>query len=301
MNKIKEMRVSYNNDWPEKKLFPVEELLNLNLKRNNIQQIFIPAKLGYCSEQYFHTLLSHYLDGIDQLPLRPDIAFDSIWKALDHEFFKIQEESILTKNISRFDAFIDKINGNNNINNTFESLSKVIPMQTCEFVAKRIFTSKITPDNHADAFLKRVRNCIGINLYNDFLSKYESLWLISPSETQRKSAGLLRKLMLGEIITLDGNNYQFTNEQCSRFLISIVMPQYRNERFHGTTVPPFRSSSAKLKTYAHAYYLFFVAYGLLLEVFLYRSFDVITQDLVTKIMIENKNNFIKVFGNTIKK
>lgn len=295
------MRVRYNNNWPAKSLFPVEELLNTRLSEHNLQQIFIPAKLEECTEQYFHTLLSHYLDGIDQLPFRPDIAFDSIWKALDHEFFKVKDESSLPQHTSRFDAFLDRITQNNNVSNAFESLSKVIPMQTCEFVAKRILTSKIEPDNHADAFLKKVRNCMGVDLYNDFLSKYESLWLASSSEVQRKSGGVLRKLMLGDVVTIGGNSYQFTNEQCSSFLISIVMPQYRNERFHGTTVPPFRSSTAKLKTYAHAYYLFFVAYGLLLEVFLYRNFGVITQDVVTNTMDKNKNSFTVVFGNTLKK
>ncbi len=71
--------------------------------------------------------------------------------------------------------------------------------------------------------------------------------------------------------------------------------------FHGATFPPFRSSTAKVKTYAHAYYILMVAYALLLEVFLYREFGVIDQSRVCIAVEKNKANYTKIFGNILKK
>lgn len=79
------------------------------------------------------------------------------------------------------------------------------------------------------------------------------------------------------------------------------MPQFRNERFHGTTFPPFRSSAAKLKTYAHGYFILQVAYALLLEVFLYRNFGVISQSTAGEAIEENKNLFVKLFDRELTK
>jgi len=79
------------------------------------------------------------------------------------------------------------------------------------------------------------------------------------------------------------------------------MTQFRNERFHGTTFPPFRSSMAKLKTYAHAYFLLMVAYALLLEVFLYRDFGVVTPPQVAANIAQNQALFLQVFGRAIEK
>lgn len=87
MQDTKHLRVEYNNNWPANFLFPVEKQLKKRLDENNIQQLFLPAKLNHSNESEFHTLLGHFLEGLDQLPLRPDMAFDSIWKSLDAEFF----------------------------------------------------------------------------------------------------------------------------------------------------------------------------------------------------------------------
>lgn len=84
-------------------------------------------------------------------------------------------------------------------------------------------------------------------------------------------------------------------------LISIVRPQFRNERFHGTTFPPFRSSAAKLKTYAHGYFILQVAYALLLEVFLYRNFGVISQVDAGETIKNNKEIFAKLFERELTK
>ncbi len=174
-------------------------------------------------------------------------------------------------------------------------------MQTCEFVAKRILDSKISPDQHAEAFLKRVKKCFGEPLYSAFLNKYVDMVLCSRDSGQRKSGAFLRRLLLGEELAINEDNFKLSNHQIALFLISIIMPQFRNERFHGTTFPPFRSSVAKLKTYAHGYFILMIAYVLLLEVFLYRNFNVIESSEVTIAIEKNKSNFLRVFSSELKK
>lgn len=299
MQDTKQLRVRYNNEWPTNFLFPVETHFKKILDENNVQQVFMPAKLKSSSEQSFHSLLGHFLEGLDQLPFRPDLAFDAIWKALDAEFFRVKNELAAPQHQPRFESFLIKVTSDPNTCKAFFPLADVIPMQTCEFAAKRILKSKVTSDQHSEAFLKRVKGCLGDSLYSSFLSKYEPMWKSSPEECQRKSGAFLRKLILGNELEIDGKKHILSQVKIASFLISIVMPQFRNERFHGTTFPPFRSSAAKMKTYAHGYYVLQIAYALLLEVFLYRNFGVIDQESAGKAIENNKKIFLKIFENEL--
>jgi hypothetical protein len=301
MKDTKHLRVEYNNNWPTKFLFPVEEQLKKRLDENNIQQVFLPVSLSHSNDKEFHTLLGHFLEGIDQLPLRPDMAFDSIWKSLDAEFFKVKDESSLPQHTSRFDVFVQKVSSDKNTSKAFIPLLQILPMQTSEFVAKRILNSKVAPDNHAEPFLKRVKACFGEPLYLAFFSKYEGDWVSSPESTQRRAGGFLKRLVAGDELNIDGRNHKLSENGSIKFLISVLMPQFRNERAHGTTFVPFRSSVAKMKTYAHAYFLLLVAYALLLEVFLYRSYGVVAQEVVTTCIEKNKDIFLLVFNKDLKK
>lgn len=301
MQDTKVLRIRYNNEWPSKFLFPAEQQLKKVLDENNVQQAFIPAKLAHSTDQEFHSLLGHFLEGLDQLPYRPDVAFDAIWKALDAEFFRVKDEISAPQHESRFESFLTKVTTDQNTCKAFFPLADVIPMQTCEFAAKRILKSKSAPDQHSEAFLKRVRGCFGDPLYSSFLSKYEPLWATSPEDAQRKSGTFLKKLVQRNEMDIGGVKHTLSKEKTASFLISIVMPQFRNERFHGTTFPPFRSSAAKLKTYAHGYFILQVAYALLLEVFLYRGFCVISQADASAAIESNKALFLSLFERELMK
>lgn len=301
MQDTKTLRVLYNNDWPSKFLFPIEQQLKKRLDENNMQQVFVPAILTQSTDQNFHILLSHFLEGLDQLPFRPDAAFDAIWKALDAEFFRVKDQSGAPQHESRFEIFLTKITTDQNTCKVFHVMANIIPMQTCEFAAKRILKSKSSPDQHAEAFLKRVKACLGESLFLMFLGKYEPLWQSSPQVAQRKAGAFLRRLLLGDELDINGTKHILSNEKIASFLISIVMPQFRNERFHGTTFPPFRSSAAKLKTYAHCYFVLIVAYALLLEVFLYSNFNVINSVSAEIVINKNNENFMLIFNKELMK
>lgn len=305
MQNTKALRIRYNNEWPSKLLFPAEQNLKKRLDLNNLQHAFYPAKIKNSADQDFHGLLSHLLEALDNLPFRPDSAFDAIWKALDAEFFRVKEEGPLSSNMSRFDAFQIKLTTDPKVSQAFMIFAPIIPMQTCEFVAKRIFNGRSSPDEHSEAFTKRARACLGEPLFTQFIGKYESEWAKEPQIVQRKAGSFLYQLMRGrelEITTAGTTTkHSLTENKRISFLLSVVMPQYRNERFHGNTLPPFRSSAAKIKTYAHAYFVFMLAYVFLLETFLYRDFGVIDIDGVNDSAKKNRELFLLIFGNVLDK
>ena len=72
------------------------------------------------------------------IPNWQDLAFDSIWKVLDAEFFKVKEA--ITSNDSRFDLFINKLLDNRDDEASFIPFLSIIPMQTCEYTMT-IFTA----------------------------------------------------------------------------------------------------------------------------------------------------------------
>lgn len=135
----------------------------------------------------------------------------------------MKDELSAPQHESRFESFINKLTTDQNTCKAFLPLANVIRMQTCEFAAKRILKSKATPDQHSEAFLKRVRGCFGNALYSSFLLKYEPILGISQDEAQRKSGAFLRKLVLGSEVDINGEKYTFSQEK--KIVISSL---YRN-------------------------------------------------------------------------
>lgn len=298
MTFTRESRTRFNNSWPVTFLFPTEEALAQRLAKHNVASIFLPVQLTHSEDHAFQSLLSHCIDGLDYLPLRPDFSFDQIWKALDAEFFRLKGEPGVPANQSRFSVFATHIANNPLCSNSHHALAAHVPLQTCEYFAKRILDSTTNPNEHSAQFIKRVEQTLGATLLADIHAKYDSDWLTSSKRaaTQRKLGGLIKLIVGGVQITVGTNAYQLTSEQIARLLISTVLPQFRNERFHGSVRPPFRSSSANLKTYAHAYFLLIYAYSLMCEVFLYRSFNVTQTTDVIAATQRNRDLFLQVLG-----
>ena len=49
-------------------------------------------KAKISDDHKFQSYLGYMLDALDMLPMRPDLAFDHLWKALDSEFFIVQQK-----------------------------------------------------------------------------------------------------------------------------------------------------------------------------------------------------------------
>ena len=301
MTVTRESRTKFNNSWPAKFLFPAEEALVQRLAKHNMSSIFLPSQLAHSEDHSFQTLLSHCIDALDYLPLRPDFSFDQIWKALDAEFFRLKSMPGIPANQSRFSVFAAHIAASPLSSHSHHALASHVPLQTCEFFAKRILDSTTNPNQHSAQFIKRVEQTLGVSLLSEIHKKYDSKWLTptSRSQTQRNLGGLIRLIVAGKVVSLGSTNFQLSSEEIARLMISTIFPQFRNERFHGDVRPPFRSSSATLKTYAHSYFLLIYAYALMCEVFLYRGFNVFRPADVVIATNRNLNLFIQVIGDQV--
>lgn len=302
MSQAGENRTRFNNDWPATFLFPAEQALTHRLAKHNALSIFYPAQLKHSDDHAYQTLLSHCLDALDHLPLRPDLAFDQLWKALDAEFFRLKSMPGSGASKTRFIVFASHIASSPLTSQSHYLLAPHIPLQTCEYFAKRILGSTANPNQHSEAFAKRLGQTIGQDLLADLHAKYDAGWLTlgQTAVTQRKLGSLLQKIIAGETVIINGNTYALSKEQCAEVLISTVLPQFRNERFHGNTRPPFRSSTATVKTYAHAYFLLIYAYALMLEVLLYRGFDVLSPANASAATAANLERFLRILGDQLK-
>lgn len=296
-----EARIKFNNVWPARFLFPTEESVTQRLAKHNLASVFLPIQIKHSANHDFQTFLAHCIDSLDYLPLRPDFSFDQVWKALDAEFFRLKAVPGTAVNLSRFSAFSLHLSTSNLTSKSHHGLAEHIPLQTCEFFAKRILDSISNPNEHSEVFTKRVKSTLGAGLLIDIHNKYDSGWLTSSkrAETQRKLGRLLKIIISGRKVTVDTNTYQLSADEVSQLMISAILPQFRNERFHGSVRPPFRSSKATLKTYAHAYFLFLYAYSLMCEVFLYRQFGVVQPADVLASTKNNLDRFIQIFGDQL--
>ena len=150
---------------------------------------------------------------------------------------------------------------------------------------------------NAKTLFSRAKNSLGSSFVEKFVAKYPPGVNGKPAPAdQRKSGRLLKLIFSGNEVYLAGDKFLFSDEELSKFLIKVVLANSRNERFHGGVFPPFRSSSAKLATYAHAYYLLHISYALLLDVFLYRDHGVVQSNDVVSIMNDNSTIFSLLFG-----
>lgn len=294
-----EQRIKLNNSWPNRWNFPIEDDFIKLLKKENISQVFVPVELSFSDNTEFQIFLSHFLDSLDMLPMRPDLAFENIWKIIDKESNIIKSE-LNDGNTDKFELLFNKVFNSDLTANTFIKYLDIIPLQTCKYAAKRLIEANISADRDQITYLKKVKTVLNNeSFFEKFFIKYTLS--LSDADLQRKAGRLLMKVFKGEEITLDGEKFQFSNKVLSRFLVRSVLVNIRNERSHGSIFPSFRSSKASLKSYKHAYFLYHIAYTLLLDIFLYKNdYSVLLKKDVEENTIRNTELF-KVIFSTIDK
>src|SRR4051812_22763027 len=89
------IRVNNHNNWPLTELFPCEKEFIDRLARHNIQQIFVTATLAPDdADEPFNAAVGHMLDSLEALPMRPDAAFDSLYKVIDQNLDVFQQPNM---------------------------------------------------------------------------------------------------------------------------------------------------------------------------------------------------------------
>ena len=246
---------------------------------------------------------------LDSLPLRPDHAFDIIWKPLD-SYAGLLKDEYKNKNGSEYKEaevkLINKAIGESeysriNFDSFMSKITSCITLTTCKFIAKRMYEhygnisydKKRTP---ANTFKSRLDKCVDGCFFDDFYEKFFSTLddNVKPSADIYRQSGLfIQKFIKGEIVKIKDKKYEI--KDVTSFFSLIICTQYRNERAHGLVSPPFRRSKAKLKTYATPYFLMIYAYYLLIFLLWSRNENLFLEEDVIVSIEESIRAFRNVF------
>lgn len=315
------IRVSNHNSWPVVELFPCEREFIEQMARHNIQQIFVTATLTpNDADEPFNAAVGHILDCLDSLPKRPDAAFDSLYKVIDQNLdaFSLPNTSRMR---SAVDAFFQA--HPNEWATISETLAGNFPQQTADYAASRILDCHIKSNPpHTEEMKKRAKRSLGQQRYKEFCDKFLVANPQDPSifdlpYQNRRNAGRLIRLQFRQgtaltktpstpsapptpsVLDLSLQENILSPKEKLHSLMEICLSTYRHERFHGEAFSPFRSSKAKLKTYAHAYYMLMVAYVVVLGLLLEQGKGGVSIADIEKVTRESMQRFSNFFGTSL--
>ncbi|HFS7472822.1 hypothetical protein L8P25_02845 [Enterobacter cloacae] len=286
---FKKARVDCHNNFPSRVLFTAEQQFETILLNNNNEIPFIPIKIGYNNDKTFQTCMGHLGDGLEFLPYRPDYMFDHCFKVIDEAGKGIFPSANGIKTIVQGLGGKLLAASSNDWIVIIESLSSNMPVLTAKFIVKRIFESQqernANPKAMAAKLAERAENCFKPDQYNQLIKKFLfddegnfSTALVSDSETHLRAAKLLTMFLKNHkgkkpkdttypLLDLSQDSNHLTTEKKCEFIASVLLFSIRNNRSHGSTLSPFRTSKTNISRYEGYYYSMLCAYVLSLGIF----------------------------------
>lgn len=281
-----QLRVKYNNSWPSSKW--ISPLQNDLLKRINdagVDQVFYPlvfkedeaVKILY-EDARLNRLVSTILDVYDELPLRPDAAFDIAWRAFEIAMvFYLQEyypQSLIGANVYTPVSIEHKISCI--VNSVFESqlnhcsalmdvfkrlISDDISESVLHYIVARMFLpGQLQIKTQVEQVQARCRDILGAGLYEEYKRKYVNEDILNACN-HRNAVRLLMIILRGENkIKLEHEYETLSFQKRITFVLSGILYSSRCERFHGDFFSPLKSDRSTLKTYYGQYWLLTVSY-----------------------------------------
>lgn len=275
---FKEKRVEYINNWPTKYSFKKEE---------EYKERYISCTNKYSAysnfivdnDKSYNIVISNVMDSLDQLPERPDLAFEFYWKAIDNLFKKFPDNNRTSKEQLQYaikNIWINKINQNYNLKKLIKNLIGEIKEPSITYLRKRMIY-KFDINKSLDDQIKPTRQLIKrlCDYFKGRKSEENKIKIIIKNiynkcnDSQKTSAyhdadRFFLKLITGENLITNNGNIQLSLEEQINFIINGLLYTFRNDRFHGNLISPFRSSYTKFSTYAHPFYCLIWAELLLL-------------------------------------
>lgn len=292
------------NMWPAKIQFPFEREISQLLAKHNVITPITTCHVKNSPDADFHRFISSTLDGFDSLPGRPDRAFESFWIPIDAEMERLQGSSSGAG--GRFKVFIDHIKAasiTSGIRNELFYFLEQAPLQACEYAAVRMLEAIGNPGKHSGRYLGRVKVAVGTDFAQDFADKYlPRISGKSPKQTSaeiRKAGSFIRNVMRGQVMLLGGASYGADPYTRLAMFSSVVLPNIRNERFHGNVFSSYRSSARKMKHYASDCFISNLAYSIILIILAYRWPSAINQTEVEEALRVNTKRFRLLFNNQL--
>lgn len=279
-------RIRYNNSWPaEKWISPLQEALLAKMKKAGLNQVFCPLELDedkavdvLYKDAELNRIISTLLDLYDELPLRPDAAFDVAWRALEivvHLYLKLYYPNALKGANDNIPASVEqKIN--RITNSVFEQ--QLNKCQSLQGVFKRLLNDGVSESAFhyivARMFLPgelqvrtqwsqvsaRCKEILGSGLFDEYRRKYVKGETMDP-DSHRRAERLLMLILKGEKkIVLEHEFDALPLQKRITFVLSGILYSSRCERFHGDFFSPLKSDRSTLGTYYGQYWLLTVSY-----------------------------------------
>ncbi|HEI8819659.1 TPA: hypothetical protein SLG99_002012 [Serratia marcescens] len=267
-------RVDIHNNYPEKILFKAELAFKKRLEDKGLDVIFSPIKLQYNEDASFQVYLSHYIDGLNTLPFRPDQTFDNNFKVIDDAGRAIFPRGGTKKVL---EGLSNKLSINQNLDwqNIIDILTENIPLMTCRYITKNILEAHKDNSFEGCKFQKRIEDCLGKVEYTQLLNQFSSIPNPASSPTSleyiKSASSFMRLYLKGKKTSqsnkpypskLDLSKASNVLNHAKRFdiLISLLLYTMRNERAHGASISPFITSKSTLERYESYYFTMLCSY-----------------------------------------
>lgn len=297
-------RINFYNSWPNGQRFIAEQQFEEHLKSVG-GNFFTPIALNNNLSATGHISLSYTLDSLDSLPMRPDHAFDWIWKAFEHLTKAAAPNLNITDSIRTFATpkICSVLTNHPQASVSFNQLAANIPFQSSRFLLKKIIASG-SFRNPTTSFAKRMLYTNGngpimslpLQALLDKLSGYD----YANPQDRRNGASLIRKAMSGQSLSYPLGQYSLSQSDIVFFLLSGLGYGFRNDRTHASSISPFTSSKARIKTYAHCWFSFLVIYYFLVALWESSGF-IATPQSIGQNYESNNSAFFDLFSSTLKK
>ena len=298
-------RIEAHNQWPKITQFQGEEKFARQLSLNGGVAPFQPIPISTNDDHEYQRCVGHFLDALDQIPNRPDYAFDHFYRVIDKggsALFPDQGNKGIAQGLGK------KFLAHNRLlwESVIDSLCISMPLRTLEFLAKRVLAAEPLAPEPNKALHNRAQNAFGQRFHSAFIRKYTCNELGFPiadaaNASRTDAAKLLKLYMSGKAGTrtktgvdpaLDLTAPTNVPDHARRFevMLSLLLFTIRNERAHGITISPFRTSKSSIDRYESYYYTMLLAYVVSLGVLEFRFSCVTPSDLldgcITNIQIQ---------------
>lgn len=206
------------------------------------------------------------LDTFETLPFRPDISFDSMWRAFEALVIRYAKDqwSILGNStdtiatLSRIcnEALKPVISHSGKIETSLGKLIKAMPVSIGRFALVRmLFDREIKISSQFGYVSQRSRSILGNELYEKFIDRYVDNGTLL-AKNHYSGALKIARMVNGERLTFNEKETKgIPDNKRWEFIISVILYTSRCERYHGDFFSPFMSSLAKMDTYRHWYWL----------------------------------------------
>ena len=256
-------------------------------------------------------IYSVYLDTFESLPYRPDMAFDSIWRALEALIKRYAIEawgvtygtSDIVSTMGRIckEAIAPIINNDSRLSNGLESIIALIPISIGRYsLARMLCDREIRIASQYGPILDRVKRILCSDLYELYKNRYSQDGVVD-SKSHYDGARKIVRMICKKNMTFFGKPVDNLKDfQRWEFVMSVIIYTSRCERYHGDFFSPFYSALAKMDTYRHWYWLLITTHAFFWILFMkyceYIGVNILDADSVSECLERNAENLTKLMS-----